>query len=132
MIGQLDLQNCQPEARQILALVVDHDVLACSSSSCLGLKDKKSGLEPLAFKRSLVECGPMIRWCHSFAQLGDDVTKGSDVARASCELFVRHGFRWKLLHDPKVVSSRKRAKCGLDILADNDEFANDVSRGPKS
>ena len=66
LFGHLDLQNWQPEAGQILAaLVVDcrglHDALARSSSSSLGLKDKKSGLESgleaLALKQSLVECG---------------------------------------------------------------------------
>ena len=57
-----------------------YDALARSSSSCLGLKDKKSGLEALALKQSLVECGTIIRWCHSAAQLGDVVTKDSDAA----------------------------------------------------
>ena len=83
--------------------------LARSLSSCLGLKDKKSGLEALALKQSLVECGTMIRWCHSAAQLGAVVTKDSDAARAPWELFVRRGFRWKLIHDPKFESSRNRA-----------------------
>ena len=49
----------------LLLFVVDfrgvYDALARSSSSCLGLKDKKSGLEALALKQSLVECGTMIR-----------------------------------------------------------------------
>ena len=58
----------QSEARQIpAALVVDcrgfYDALARSSPSYLGLKDK-SGVEALALKQSLVECGTMIRWCH--------------------------------------------------------------------
>ena len=127
----------QSETRQIpAALVVDsrgvHDALARSSSSCLGLKDKKSGLE--ALKQSLVECGTMIRWCHSAAQLGGVVTKDSDAARALWELFVRRGFRWKMIHDPKFESSRNHAKRGLDILeeADENEFADDVQRDPKS
>ena len=53
------------------------------------LMDQNSGLEALALKQSLVECGTMIRRCHSAAQLGDVVTKGSDIARAPWELFVR-------------------------------------------
>ena len=68
-----------------------YDALARSSSSCLGLKDK-SGLEAPALKQCLVECGTIIRWCHSAAQLGDVVTKDSDAARAPWELFVRRGF----------------------------------------
>ena len=63
LFGQLDLQNWQPETRQIpAALVVDcrglHDALARSSSSSLGLKDKKSGLESgleaLALKQEML------------------------------------------------------------------------------
>ena len=104
-----------------------HDVLARSSSSCLGLKDKKHGLEALALKQSLVECGTMIRWCHSAAQLGGVVAKDSDTARAPWELFVHRGFRWTLIHNPNFESSRNRATRGLDILAkpDEDEFAAD-------
>ena len=68
------------------ALVVDcrgvYDALARSSSSFHGLKDKTSGLEAPALKQSLVECGTMIRWCHSAAQLGDVVKKDSDATRA--------------------------------------------------
>ena len=101
LFGQLELQNWQSETRQILAaLVVDcrgvYDAMARSSSSYVGLKDKKSGLEALALKQSLVECETMIRWCHSAAQLRDVVTIDSDAARAPWELFVRRGFPWKL------------------------------------
>ena len=139
LFGQLDLRNWQSEARQIpAALVVDcrgvYDALARSSSSCLGPKDKKSGLEALALEQSLVECGTVIRWCHSATQLGDVVTKDADVARAPWELFVRRGFRWNLIHDPKFESSRNRAKRGndtLDELEDN-KFTDDVLRDPKS
>ena len=59
-----------------------YDALARSSFSSLGVKDKKSGLEALALKHSLVECGTMTRWCHSAALLGDVAAKGSDAARA--------------------------------------------------
>ena len=76
----------------------------------------------------------MIRWCHSAAQLGDVVTKDSDAARAPWELFVRRGFRWKWIHDPKCESSRNRAKRGIDTLDElvDNKLANDVPRDPKS
>ena len=134
LFGQVYLRNWQSEAGQIpAALVVDcrgvYDTLARPSSSCLGLKDKA-----LALTQSLVECGTIIRWCHSAAQLGDVVTKDSDAARAPWKLFVRRGFRWKLIHDPKFESSRNRAKRGIDTLdePDDNEFADDVPRDPKS
>ena len=87
LFGQLDWRNWQSEARQIPAALVvdcrgDCDALARSSSSCLGLEDKKSCFEARALKQSLVECGTVTRWCHSAAQFGDLVTKDSDAACA--------------------------------------------------
>ena len=126
--------ECHSKSMLIILLLWCFDALARSSSSCLGLKDKKSGQEALALKQSPVECGTMIRWCHSAALLGDVVTKDSDTPRAPWELFVRRGLRWKLMHDPKFESSRNRAKRGLDISEepDEDEFAADVPRDPKN
>ena len=111
-----------------------HDAFARSSSSCLGLKDKKHGLEALALKQSLVEFGTKIRWCHSAAQLGGVVAQDADTARAPRELFVHRGFRWTLINNPKFEPSRNRAKRGLDILAepDEDHFAAGIPRDPKS
>ena len=54
-------------------------------SLVLVLKDKKSGLEALAVKQSLLECGTMIRCCHSAVQMGDAVKKHADVAYALWE-----------------------------------------------
>ena len=91
-------------------------------------------MEALALEQSLVVCGIMTRGCRSAAQLGHVVSKDFDAARSPCELFVRRGFRWKLIHDPKFESSRNRAKRGLDILEepDENEFADYVRRDPKS
>ena len=58
------------------------------------------------------------------------MTRDSDAARAPWELFVRRGFRWKLVHDPKFESSRNRAKRGIDT--EDNQFADDVPRDPKS
>ena len=131
--------NEVPEARQIsAALVVDcrgvYDALARSSSSCLGLKVKKSGLDALALKQSLVECGTMIRWCHSAAPLGDIATKSPDFC--TCSLGIVRPTQISLeiyKHASKFESARNRAKRGLDNVAepDNNEFAN-VPREPKS
>ena len=71
---------------------------------------------------------------HSAAQLGDVVTEDSDAARAPWELFVRRGFRRKLIQNPKFQSSRNRAKRGIDTLdePEDNQFADDVARDPKS
>ena len=61
LVGEtIPLQRWQEAAAQIpSALVLDsrgvYDALARSESACLGLKDKRSGLEALSLKRPLVE-----------------------------------------------------------------------------
>ena len=63
----LQRQRWQEAAAQIpSALVLDsrgvYDALARSESACLGLKDKRSGLQALSLTRSLVETRCGLRW----------------------------------------------------------------------
>ena len=95
------LQRWQEAAAQIpSALVLDsrgvYDALARSESACLGLKDKRSGLDALSVKRSLVETRCGLRWTHSAAQLADCMTKGSEEAQKPFELLKRRGWKWRL------------------------------------
>ena len=104
----------------ISAVVTDcrgvYDALARSSSSCLGLKDTKNGLEALAIKQSLVNLKTSLRWCHSFAQLADCMTKDDSKSRESFEPFQKRRYRWKLITDPTFTAAKKRAKLELDVL----------------
>ena len=87
LVGErIPLQRWQEAAAQIASvLVLDsrgvYGALARSESACLGLKDKRSGLEALSLKRSLVETRCGLRWTHSAAQLADCMTKGSEEAQ---------------------------------------------------
>ena len=83
-----------------------------SESACLGLKDKRSGLEALSLKRSLVETRCGLRWTHSAAQLADCMTKGSKEVQKPFELLKRRGWKWRLVYDPSFTSARKRAQKG--------------------
>ena len=106
LVGEtIPLQRWQEAAAQIpSALVLDSrgvcDALARSESACLGLKDKRSGLEALSLKRSLVETRCGLRWTHSAAQLADCMTKGSEEAQKPFELLKRRGWKWRLVYDP--------------------------------
>ena len=93
-----------------------YDALARSKSACLGLKDKRSGLEALSLKRSLVETRCGLRWTHSAAQLADCMTMGSEEAQKPFELPKRRGWKWRLVYDPSFTSDRKRAQKGHDVL----------------
>ena len=90
--------------------------LARSASSCLGLKDKKSGLETLAIKQSLLNLGTALRWRHSFAQLADCMTKNDSKSREPLELFQGRKYRWKMVTDPSFTAAKKGAELGLDVL----------------
>ena len=90
MLDSQNWQNWQSEARQVPALVVDcrgiSDDLARSSSSCLGLKDKKSSLEALALIQSLVARHDDTLWSHSAVQLGNVFAKDCNTTRAPWEI----------------------------------------------
>ena len=106
----IPLQRWEDAAAQIpAALVLDsrgvYDALARSESACLVLKDKRSGLEALSLKRSLVETQCGIRWTHSAAQLEDCMTKGSEETQKTFELLKRRGCRLLL----RPVSEHRKA-----------------------
>ena len=121
LIGPIEIREWQTYAQRIpAALVLDcrgvYDALARSESSCLGLKDKKSGLEALALKQNLVQLKTGLRWCHSLAQLADCMTKNDDKSRASFELLQRRNYKWKIVADPSFMAAKKRTQRGLDVL----------------
>ena len=121
LVGPIDIRRWPTYARRIPAAVVTdcrgvYDALARSSSSCLGLKNKKSGLEALAIKQNLINLKTSFRWCHSFAQLADCMTKGDAKSRESFELFQKRRYRWELITDPTFMAAKKRTKLSLDVL----------------
>ena len=102
------------------ALILDargvYDALSRSESTCLGLRDRRSGFEALALKRNMQATGCLLRWTHSDAQLADCLTKDADKARASFELLESRGYTWRLVYDPRFTASRKRTAKGVDVL----------------
>ena len=110
LVGPIDIRRWPTHAQRIPAAVVTdcsgvYDALARSSSSCLCLKDKKSGLEVLAIKRSLINLKTTLRWCHSVAQLADCMTKVDAKSRESFELFQKRRYHWKLITDPTFMAA---------------------------
>ncbi|CAK0839863.1 unnamed protein product [Prorocentrum cordatum] len=77
------------------------DALDRSESSALGMKDKRSALEAQALKRGMAATSTSLRWCHSGAQLSDCMTKNSEKARASYNLWQQRG-TWKLIYDANL------------------------------
>ena len=93
-----------------------YDALSRSESTCLGLRDRRSGFEALALKRNMQAAGCLLRWTHSDAQLADCLTKDANKARASYELLERRGFTWRLVYDPRFTAARRRQVQGADVL----------------
>ena len=93
-----------------------YDALGRSARSCLGLEDKKAGLEALALRQHLVRCRTALRWCRFEAQLSDSTTKGNEKEAEPWNLLHKHGWSWKLIHDPAFMAAGKRAKKGYHVL----------------
>ena len=95
-----------------------YDALSRSESTCLGLRDRRSGFEALALKRNMQDTGCLLRWAHSDAQLAACLNKDTDKARASFELLQQRGYTWRLIYDPKYTAARRRTLKGVQVLDD--------------
>ena len=103
------------------------DALSKSESSCLGMKEKRTGLEAMAVKRSLSATRTSLRWCHSDAQLADCLTKGSEQAQKSMDLLKKRNYTWKIVYDPDFIAAKKRKdQPVLGEDHDPDDFMNYV------
>ena len=57
-----------------------------------------------------------LRWCHSFAQLDDCMTKVDSKSRKPCELFQGRKYHWKLVNDPSFTVAKKMVEMEFDVL----------------
>ena len=117
---QLPKQHVTDAVKATLGIIVldakgVFDVLHNSSSTTLGLTEKRSGIELLGLKDSVEEHDTDLRWCHSDIQLTDGVTR-----KKSCRIFsFLCTSRWrKLVLDTTYTSSQKRARMGVNPLDD--------------
>ena len=90
-----------------------------SESSCLGQSEKRVGLELLAYKLQTEACGTETRWVHGDAQLANSLTKPGEMRQ--WDLFVASNCRWKIVHDDKFESARKRKLQGKDVFQDDSQ-----------
>ena len=132
LFGRFSLKDWQ-NAVQIIpaALIMDcrgvFDALSKSESSCLGMKEKRTGIEAMAIKRSLSATRTSLRWCHSDAQLADCLTKGSEQAQKSMDLLKKRNCTWKIVYDPDFIAAKKRKdQPVLGEDRDPDDFMNYV------
>ena len=89
------------------------DVLK-SESSCLGQKDKRTGIELLEYRMCCEEDGTVTRWVAGESQLANSLTKSTEPHQL--DLFLKLGCRWKIVDDPLFQSARKRKAKGLEAL----------------
>ena len=84
-----------------------------------GLRQARSGYELQAAIEQANKVGTVIRWVHSGAMLADCLTKAGYPARGTFDLFMTNKQRWKIVHDEKFESQRRRTKKGLTTLQNN-------------
>ena len=88
-----------------------HVAVQNSSSTGLGLTEKRSGVELMGLKDSIEDHDTDLRWGHSDIQLADNGTKKKMTSRIFS--FLRNP-GWKLVLDTTFTSSKKRAQMGID------------------
>ena len=83
-----------------------YDALARSESAALAMKDKRSAIEGLALRNSIMETQTGLRWCHSGVNISDAMTKGGNGPLELLRKFVTAD-SWKIVYDPDFTSFRK-------------------------
>ncbi|CAK0880367.1 unnamed protein product, partial [Prorocentrum cordatum] len=125
LFGSVDLQNRAAALLHIPgALVTDckafYDGVVKSESAGLGLDERRTAIEALALRRALEEGKTIARWVHSHAQLADGMTKASQQAFNVLHAFLKSQ-RWKIVHDERFLSARKRSALGKGIFDETTE-----------
>ncbi|CAK0877495.1 unnamed protein product, partial [Prorocentrum cordatum] len=121
----VDLQNRAAALHHIPgALVTDckafYDGVVKSESAGLGLDERRTAIEALALRRALEEGETIVRWVHSHAQLADGMTEASQQAFNVLHAF-RKSQRWKIVHDERFLSARKRSALGKGVFDETTE-----------
>lgn len=86
-----------------------YDKLQCEELTIRGA-ERRTDIELLCLKSAQRYNGVDLRWIHSEAQLANALTK---AGARELELFYKSEFRWKIVHDEKMRSARRRKHEGL-------------------
>ena len=73
--------------------------------------ERRADIEALTVKDSMPDTGLMLRWVHSDAQLANSHTKPSE--KHQVHLFQKLHSHWRIIHDPDMMSARRRKAAGL-------------------
>ncbi|CAK0911327.1 unnamed protein product, partial [Prorocentrum cordatum] len=132
LVGSVDLRNRAAALHHIPgALVADckafYDGVVKSESAGLGLDERRTAIEALALRRALEEGEAIVRWVHCHAQLADGMTKASQQAFNVLHAFLKSQ-RWKIVHDERFLSARKRSALGKGIFDETTETDRSEAR----
>ena len=58
----------------------------------------------------------MIVECAMDEQNADCLTKGTEEAQRSMDLFKRRGYTWKIVYDPDFVAAKKKREISMPLL----------------
>ena len=97
-----------------------YDGVVKSVLTGLGSDERETSIEALALRRDLEKGGNLVRWVHSHAQLADGMTKASLQAFHVLHSFLKRQ-RWKIVHDERFLSARKKSALGKGIFDETTE-----------
>jgi hypothetical protein len=87
--------------------------------------ERRTDIELLCIKSSQRNNGLEVRWVHSEAQLSNALTKSG---AKELDLYYQMGHRWRIVHDPKMMSAKKRKSQGITTFeqqeTDQDHMKN--------
>ena len=85
--------------------------------------ERRTDIELLCIKSSQRNNGLEVRWVHSEAQLSNALTKSG---AKELDLYYQMGHRWRIVHDPKMMSAKKRKSQGINTF-EQPEFSEHTS-----
>ena len=76
--------------------------------------EKRTDIETLCLRESMEATNLQVRWVNGDSQLANSLTKAQEPHQIM-EYF-RRGGSWRIVHDPELISGRKRKQLGLGSL----------------
>ena len=115
---EVDIKNPWEAVRQVPAVVLTdskdlYDKMLATEKLMTG-KEKRTSIELLALEHNTRTCDTQLRWVHSDAMLANSLTKGNELHQL--QLYFDSGCRWRIVHDDKFMSAKKRRAKGQPAL----------------
>lgn len=95
-----------------------YDAIHRQLSSCLGMEERRTGIEMQVLKQNMASGSVKLKWVHSHAMVENGLTKSDRGPFMLLRTFLVRS-QWGLVLDERFLSAKKRAILGIDIFEDS-------------